>query len=153
MLENIDFVSASTEDLQFGYDLWKLTQKEYIEKINRGEWNEEYEIENYKDESIRIIENNYLIKYNGNKIGWLEYEVSRKYIYIQQIHILPEYQGKGIGSNILNEMIKYSKKNKKSIHLDVFKYNDRALEFYKKMGFKIYDENNSMFNFLVYEQR
>jgi ribosomal protein S18 acetylase RimI-like enzyme len=148
-LENIAFVPATIEDLPFGYDLWKLTQKGFLDKI-RGEWNEEFEIEYYKDECIRNIENNYLIKYNGTHIGWLEYELFNKYIYINQIHILPEYQSKGIGTNILNEIIKYGKKNKKDIYLDVLQYNDKALEFYKKFGFKIYRES-SLENTLVYE--
>ena len=152
-VDNIDLIPATTEDLQFGYDLWKLTQKEFLEKIN-GKWNEdneEFEMENYKDECNTNIENNYLIKYNSSNIGWLEYKLIRKYIYIKQIHILPECQGKRIGSNILNEIIKYGRKNKKNILLDVLKYNERALKFYKKLGFKIYDENNSMFNCLEYE--
>jgi ribosomal protein S18 acetylase RimI-like enzyme len=153
MIENIDLVSVTIEDLQFSYDLWKLTKKEFLEKIN-GEWIDEFKMENYKEECSRNIENNYLIKYNGNNIGWLEYELSKKYIYIGQIHILPEYQGKGIGSNIINEIIKYGRKKKKDIFLYVIKYNDKALKFYKKLGFKIYDkygENNPFFESLVYE--
>ena len=141
MLEDINLVSAKIDDLQFAYDLWKLTQKEFLDKI-RGEWNEEFEIDNYKEERNRNIKNNYLIKYNGNNIGWLEYELFEEYIFIKQIHILPEYHGKGIGSNILNEIIKYGKKNKKDIYLEVLKYNDKALEFYKKIGFKIYRESS-----------
>jgi len=90
--DNINLVPAEIEDFQFGYDLWKLTQKEFLEKINdKWEENEKFEIENYKDERNTNIENNYLIKYN-----------------------------------------------------------DKALKFYIKLGFKIYDENNSMFNCLEY---
>jgi ribosomal protein S18 acetylase RimI-like enzyme len=149
ILENIKLVSVTTEDLPFGYDLWKLTQKEFLEKI-AGEWNDEFNIEYYKDDCNSNIENNYLIKYDGNNIGWFEYELIKKFIYINQLHILPEYQGKGVGSNILNEIINYGRKKNNDIYLDVLKYNYKALEFYKKWGFKLYDES-SLFNYLVYE--
>jgi ribosomal protein S18 acetylase RimI-like enzyme len=149
MLDNIDFSPVTIEDFQFGYDLWKLTQKEYLDKI-RGQWNEEFENANYKDERNRNIENNYLIKYNKNNIGWFEYELYTKYIYINQIHIQPEYQGKGIGTKIISEIIKYGKRNKKNIYLDVLMYNDKALEFYKKIGFKMY-RDSSLENTLEYD--
>ena len=148
-LEDINFFPVSAEDLQFGYDLWKLTQKGFLEKIN-GKWDEEFEVKNYKDERIRNIENNYLIKYNENIIGWLEYEVYNDYIYINQLHIAPEYQNRGIGTRILNEYFVYGKKENKNIYLEVLQGNERALRYYKKLGFKEYDEC-SISKTLVYE--
>ncbi|MCL2187043.1 MAG: GNAT family N-acetyltransferase [Treponema sp.] len=149
VLEDIKFFPVSTEDIQYGYDLWKLTQKEFLEKIN-GEWNDEFELNNYKDERIRNLENNYIIKFKENIVGWLEYELFNDYIYINQLHITPEYQNKGIGTKILNEYIVYGKKENKNIYLEVLQGNERALEYYKKIGFKEYDEC-SISKTLVYE--
>ena len=149
VLEDIKFFPVSEEDIQYGYDLWKLTQKEFLEKIN-GEWNEEIQLKIYKDECIRNLENNYLIKYKENIIGWLEYDLFNDYIYIDQLHIMPEYQNKGIGTKILNEYIVYGKKENKNIYLEVLQGNERALEYYKRIGFKEYDDC-SVSKTLVYE--
>jgi len=148
-LEDIKFSSVSAEDIQFGYNLWKLTQKEYLEKII-SEWNDEFQLKNYKDERIRNLENNYIIKYKENSIGWMEYELLKDYIYINQLHIIPEYQNKGIGTKILNEYFVYGKKENKNIFLEVLQGNDRALEYYKRIGFNEYDEC-SISKTLVYE--
>ena len=151
IVENINFISVAIENIQFGYDLWKLTQKEYLEKIN-GQWYEEIFKNDYFKEVDQNIGNNYLIKYEDNNIGWLEYELYKDYIYIIQLHIMPEYQNKGIGTNIINELIKYGKNKKKDIYLEVLQYNEKALNYYYKMGFKKYTES-SLFNSLKYEIR
>jgi ribosomal protein S18 acetylase RimI-like enzyme len=140
-VENINLVPATINDLQFGYELWKLTQKEYLVKI-KGEWIDKSEIEFYEDETKRNIETNYLIKFNEINIGWLEYIIFKEYVYIKQLHILPEYQGRGFGTNIINEIIKYCKRCKKDIFLDVLQYNDKGLEYYRKLGFEIYRESS-----------
>jgi len=148
-VENIDLISITKKDFQYGYDLWKLTQKEFLEKIN-GELNDKFEFKNYKDERIRNLENNYLIKYNENIIGWLEYEIYNDYIFINQLHITTEYQNKGIGTKILNEFIVYGKKENKNIYLEVLQGNERALNYYAKIGFKEYDDC-SISKTLVYD--
>ena len=140
-VDNIDLIPITKKDFQFGYDLWKLTQKEYIEKI-KGEWKEETEKEFYTEELKKNIKCNYLIRLNKYKIGWLEYELFKDYIFLKQLHITPEYQNKGIGAKTINEIINYGRKNKKDIYLEVFQHNDKALNFYTKIGFQKYTESN-----------
>lgn len=47
------------------------------------------------------------------------------------------YQNKGIGKSLIN----YAMDKYKNLNLAVYKENEKALEFYKKMGFKIISEN------------
>lgn len=50
--------------------------------------------------------------------------------------ILPEYRGKGIGSNALKQVIDLSKLyGYKKIELDVLRSNSRAIHVYKSLGF------------------
>ncbi|MFO7969048.1 MAG: GNAT family N-acetyltransferase [Candidatus Izemoplasmatales bacterium] len=59
-------------------------------------------------------------------------------IYIQDLLVLPEYQRKGIGKELLNKiLIKY--KHIKQIVLITDK-NDKANYFYKSLGMKLADE-------------
>ncbi len=54
---------------------------------------------------------------------------------IMALHILPEFQGKGIGTKLLNTALDWLG-NSKKITIEVVIYNNQAIEFYKKFGFK-----------------
>jgi ribosomal protein S18 acetylase RimI-like enzyme len=55
---------------------------------------------------------------------------------IQAIYVLPEYQNKGIGQLLLEEIIKFSKKSQE-FWLEVAPYNRQAIRFYEKFGFRL----------------
>ena len=97
----------------------------------------------YKKEFI--IDNCFIIKYNNINIGWLKIIETEEIIDINQILILPEYQGKGIGSIIINNIIKDGKDKSKTICLQVLKCNENAKRLYIKLGFKKYDETKTHF--------
>ena len=54
---------------------------------------------------------------------------------LKAIYILPEYQRKGVGKMFWNEALKFFDP-KKDIMIKVAVYNSKAIEFYKKLGFK-----------------
>jgi RimJ/RimL family protein N-acetyltransferase len=56
-------------------------------------------------------------------------------IYLYRIAILPEYQGKSIGKEIINHACKYSENVNKSLYLDCFAGNEKLRSFYLKSGF------------------
>ena len=63
--------------------------------------------------------------------------------YLSIICVNDRYRRKGIGENLLKNVKIIAKKKKcKKIILNVSKYNDSAIKFYKKNGFRIYDEVN-----------
>ncbi len=53
---------------------------------------------------------------------------------LQAIYILPEYQGKGIGKNLLNKVFDFFK-DWEEIYLKVASYNQKAINFYQNFGF------------------
>lgn len=55
------------------------------------------------------------------------------------IYILPEHQGKGIGSILLQKALDLFK-DSKEIWLEVAIYNENAIRFYQKFGFHIVSE-------------
>ena len=64
---------------------------------------------------------------------------------LSAIYLLPEYQGKGIGSSLLNTGIE-KLKDVKEIHLDVEKENTIGTTFYKVKGFRTVDEYDDNFD-------
>lgn len=67
------------------------------------------------------------------KINWLE----DKFIGLHLLAIDPDYQNKGYGNKVIGFCEKYAKENNyKSIHLDVFSKNERALKIYQNKGYE-----------------
>jgi ribosomal protein S18 acetylase RimI-like enzyme len=73
-------------------------------------------------------------------IGWIAYKIHQKYSFIVGLYLLIDEQRKGIGTKLLNHCINdLVKENCKLIILYVLKNAPWSIEFYKKNGFKIYD--------------
>lgn len=78
----------------------------------------------------------YLVAENDyNKIvGVMYIEKEPDHNRIQGLYILPNYQGMGIGTSLWNMAKSFIDTRNKTI-IDVATYNDKAIEFYKKLGF------------------
>lgn len=132
---------ATMEDYDFIYGVKKITLRNHIEKI--WGWDEKYQ-QNDFSKSFLPNRNNIIIL-NGSNIGVLEINEEDKIIYVVELEILPQFQGKGIGSNILNDIIEDAKKKDKKVQVGCFKVNERAKELYLKLGFKIIDDTRTHF--------
>lgn len=56
---------------------------------------------------------------------------------IHRIYLLPETQGKGLGKLLLNHVVEQAKaKNEDAVFLNVNKFNDKAIQFYERIGMK-----------------
>ncbi len=79
----------------------------------------------------------YVIELENKIIGYIiagEYEES---YHLKNIAIKKEYQGKGYGKFLLNNLIRKAKEEKKKfIFLEVRVSNERAIKFYEEFGFK-----------------
>ena len=89
---------------------------------------------------INMIENILEDKYKDALIGLDIYE-DAKSIKLSRIVVNPDYQGQGIGTNILNDLIQYADRNKKIVTLtpssDFGGNKNRLTQFYKRFGFKM----------------
>jgi len=61
---------------------------------------------------------------------------NNKGVLVKAIYVRPEYQGRGIGGELLREILKFYK-NSKKFWLEVAVYNKKAIGFYEKFGFQI----------------
>ncbi len=73
-------------------------------------------------------------KYNDEVVGIARATVEKDYNQLNMLYILPEFQGRGIGQKIWNELEKNLDPKKKTI-VQMAVYNKKAISFYKKLGF------------------
>ena len=80
------------------------------------------------------------IVYVGNeKAGTLQYETTESEILVNQIYLLPPFQNRGIGGEIISNLQEKSRESNLPIKLSVLRVNS-ATEFYFKKSFVIEKE-------------
>lgn len=127
----------SLEDYEFVYNTKKTVYKQYVES-NWGEWNEDTQQKMFAQFIDQFGNNIVIITINNNKIGFYHGENLDNNSYeIGNICIIPEYQGKGIGSTILKDII--AKHRHQDIYLRYFKQNP-VERLYLRLGFEIIEE-------------
>ncbi|KKI91297.1 acetyltransferase [Bacillus sp. SA1-12] len=77
-----------------------------------------------------------MIDVNEKTVGKIIVKRKDGQAWIYGFSILPEHQGKGIGRNVLKQVIKDQISDGFSVHLEVETKNDHALGLYQAVGFK-----------------
>ena len=128
----LGFRTARKADYEFCYRVRELSFREYAERV-RG-WDEERERAIHR---TRFASQNYqVIQSNGVDVGILTVETTPEALTIFQLFILPEHQGKGIGSRCMEHLIEEARQLGIPLRLQVIYGNDRALSFYRRHGFQ-----------------
>ena len=128
----IELVPYADEDYEFVYEVKKNAYKKYVEEC-WGAWIEEDQ-RTYFEKFISAVRNKAFIIINGTeKIGFYNGEVTESGNYeIGNICIIPECQGKGIGTKILKEQLEENKD--RDIEIQYFKQNPVG-SLYERLGF------------------
>lgn len=139
--------------LNMNYNLIKSTQKD-VEKLKQYKKETIFEYaDNLSKEEIERIENyincnvpneidNYCNIVIDNKIvGCLLITKEDNGMLLDEIYLEKEYRNKGIGTDIIKQILKENK----TIFLWVYKLNEKAISLYKKLGFNIINETETRF--------
>jgi ribosomal protein S18 acetylase RimI-like enzyme len=123
---------ATDEDLDLTFIIKKNALREYLEML--WGWNEkaqkDFHRKEFKKEHFQVIE------IQNETIGYLEIEPFIDHIFLANLMILQKFQGKGIGKIIMEDLLK----NNPKIVLEVLQVNQRAIQFYKGLGFEIIED-------------
>jgi GNAT superfamily N-acetyltransferase len=86
-----------------------------------------------------------LVEEDGEYLGYASYELNYKGAPVTKVHkiyVLPSTQGKGIGRFFIDTVSEIAKKNNNTaLSLNVNRLN-KAIDFYKRMGFGFYAGEN-----------
>lgn len=141
-MNELVYRKALETDIDYLLQLRKETMSEHL--INSGI------ISNDEDQLLRI---NYLfdqakiVVLANQNVGLLKLDEKENRIEIVQIQIDPKFQKKGLGQQIIKEVIKNALAEKKELVLSVLKANP-AKELYERLGFKIIGEDEFSFMML-----
>ena len=123
---------ASPDDAEFVFRVSEATMRAYAE-ATWGRWDPEQTKASFSPVTHRIIQR------DGADIGCLEWIEQLDGFRLNKLFILPTYQNRGIGSEILDRPIDQARSALKPIRLSVLTVNP-AQTFYALHGFYISDK-------------
>ena len=134
---SVDLRAATDKDQEFLYESYKTTLKPYVEWA--WGWDEAFQRDSFlKHFPIAQFK---VVSVNGSNAGGLYIEEQDSLRFIRLIYLLPEFQARGIGRNLIAKEMAKTKKMKKALHLKVVKINP-AKSLYDRLGFMLLEEND-----------
>lgn len=126
-----ELLKATKNDYEFCYELTKRNMYELFCR-HWGGW---------VDSEFRkgfIPEDTMIIMSSNEPVGYLSCKKSDDGVYIDNIQIVPEHQGNGIGTKVLTDLL--DRHRNESIRLTTFEDNP-ARHLYEKLGFCVYEKD------------
>ena len=124
--------SAIPDDHDLIYALKVEAVRPYVEKI--WGWDENLQ-QNDFDRDFAVIQHFSVIEIDRKFIGFVQCYFESPYLDVVEIHLLSEYRGRGIGSDILLCLQNDCMTKNRKIRIGCFKENHRARALYQKLGF------------------
>lgn len=136
---NYELINATDDDFEFIRDAKITTIFEYAKNISSEE---KEHILSYVDRfANKFLKDYKIIKKDNQKCGVFLIRDFEDGVLLDEIYLLPKYRNLGIGSDIIkNELKKHSR-----VYLYVYKENVRAVNLYKKLGFKVFEDKNERY--------
>jgi ribosomal protein S18 acetylase RimI-like enzyme len=137
----ITFRSITPADQNFLQQLYASTREEEMALVDWGDRQKEAFLQMQFNAQHQYYQANYtqtafqIILLNGEPIGRLYVARWEKEIRIVDLALLPEYRDRGIGSQILKDLLAEGKQQHLPVRIHVEQYN-LALRLYERLGFQ-----------------
>ena len=125
--------NAGPDDKQFAYDVKRAAMREYVELV--WGWDEEQQWQLH-DRRFRA-QDFQVIALDGEDVGVMSVDERPDCVFVNQIYVLPEHQGRGIGRKCMLMVMERASSVGLPVRLQVMKVNPRAVAFYERLGFTI----------------
>jgi GNAT superfamily N-acetyltransferase len=130
-LAGLAFRKAAASDSTFAYETREAALRPYLEQ-DQG-WDEQ---EQHDLHQRRFAAHDFRIITTGERdAGVMALERQTDCLRLHQLFLLPEYQGRGIGSQCVQGAMEEARASCLRIRVQVLKANARAVSFYVRLGF------------------
>jgi ribosomal protein S18 acetylase RimI-like enzyme len=130
---------AKKTDYDFLYHLIEVCLKEYVEAT--WGWDDEFQ-QNHFAEHFDIT-GCQIVLVNGRKAGQRTVIQQEHSLFISGIYILPEFQNRGLGSRLVEEVLTQARESGRPVTLQVLKVNKPARRLYERLGFVVTAEKTT----------
>jgi ribosomal protein S18 acetylase RimI-like enzyme len=129
---------ATADDSEFVYQTKKESLGDYVRSVWGWDehWQQKYHRDNFNPAMTAII------TLDEKDIGYIIEAGEPEYVNLVSIHILPEFQNRGIGTMLIEEMLARAAAAGRAVRLHVLKINP-ATALYKRLKFRIIGETDN----------
>lgn len=135
---------AEEKDQEFLYQVKKQSNFGYISDL--WGWDEDVQRREFARDFQQIREFS-VITVDGADAGFLQLQSGSDFLNVAEIHLLPPFQGQGIGSAVLKDV--QADAEGLPVLIGCFRANKRAYQLYQRLGFAPITENDTHF-ILIY---
>lgn len=133
----ISLRSAELADLAWLDPLHESLMRPYYEELNK-EW------DTTVFRKCFDVKESTVIQYGELDVGLLKVREREDGFYLADIFVKPEYQGRGIGAAVMQDLLKIEHRQGRDVRLRVLKGNP-AIELYRRFGFDVEEELNDCY--------
>ncbi len=135
----LSFRQAKQDDIDWLEAFYERVMRPYVELTHS--WDESLFRESFEPEVTLIIQ------CDGEDVGMLKTYWESDMAFIKDIQIREDYQGRGIGTSIVQSIIERAHREGRDVRLKVLKGNP-AKCFYERLGFAEYTEFDNCFEMI-----
>ena len=133
MANTVKLRTACQDDKEFVYQVKCAAMREYIEQTWGWDEGAQRRLHDRRFGSQEFQ----IVSLDGRDVGIMSVALEPECVFLNQIYILPGYQGQGIGRKCMLTVFERATKSNLPIKLKVLKVNTRAAAFYERLGFVI----------------
>jgi ribosomal protein S18 acetylase RimI-like enzyme len=123
---------STAADLRPHYEIYRAAMRDY-EVAAHGLWDEDARRAEFEDGFP--VGRAQIIEVDGQRAGAIDAERREGAWHLNNIEIAPEWQGRGIGSRLIEALIVRASSEGVPAALEVLKVNPRARRLYERLGF------------------
>ncbi len=130
-MQSLTLRQATPTDSEFAYCVKRAALREYVEQVWGWDEDEQRQLheERFAAQDFRVI------NLAGTDVGIMAMVVVADCVKLNQLFVLPEHQGNGIGTQCMSLIMEEARRLGLPLRLGVLKVNQRALTFYQRLGF------------------
>lgn len=120
-------------DREFLFELRRITMREYV--ASTWGWDEAWQRRDFDARFNPAVQQ--VILAEEVPIGFVHVERKNNEILIADMQVVPSYQGRGIGTDVIRGILSEAKLSRLPVALQVLKVNERAVRLYGRLGFRV----------------
>ena len=133
----LDYRRARREDHEWAYRIFRMCMEHYIRQT--WGWDEVFQRQGFME---NIAEAGFtMARYQGNDVGGYCLKERTDHLHLDIVLIDPRHQNRGLGTQIMRDLMQLSRHRGMPLQLHVLKTNTAAFRLYRKLGFEVFDED------------
>jgi len=130
-MDTVKLRKADPRDSEFACSVKKAAFRQYVETVWGWDEEEQRQLHERRFQSRGFQ----IVTLDDADIGVMAVVTTSECVKVNQLFLLPEHQGKGVGQKCMSVIMAEAQRQCLPVHLRVLKVNQPAQRFFKKIGF------------------